>query len=92
MLNMHFYLTKIENPFQINPNYSRIWVFIHQPHPKGAFPCQGKLSALGTTFICLLDIKRMKKYSVQLGKLYFLCVDKNRFCLFQYICNNYIKS
>lgn len=79
MLNIHFYLTKIEIPFQINPNYSRICVFIHQPRPKGAFLCQGKLSALGTRlFMCLLDIKRMKKYSIQLGKLYFLRVDKNR--------------
>ena len=40
MLNMHFYLTKIENPFQINANYFRICVFIHQPRPKGAFPCR----------------------------------------------------
>ena len=37
--------------------------------------------------IYLLDIKTVKNDSIQLGKLYFLRVDQNRFCLFQCICN-----
>lgn len=73
MLNMHFYLTKIENPFQINPNYSRIWVFIHQPRPEGAFPCQGKLSALGTRFICLLDKENEKIFRPTWQIVFFTC-------------------
>lgn len=59
MLNIHLYLSKTENQFKINPNYSRICVLIY-----------------------LLHINRVKKNSIQLGKLYFLRVDQNRFCQF----------
>ena len=52
----------------------------------------GKIKRTGDEAYMFVRYKENEKYSVQLGKLYFLRVDKNRFCLFQYICNNYIKS
>ena len=73
MLNMHFYLTKIENPFQINANYSRICVFIHQPRPKGAFPCQGKLSALGTRFMFVRYKENEKIFRPTWQIVFFTC-------------------
>ena len=59
--------------------------------PRALFPA-GEIKRTGDEAYMFVRYKENEKYSVQLGKLYFLRVDKNRFCLFQYICNNYIKS
>lgn len=60
MLNVHFYLTKIENPFQINPNYSRICVFIFNLVPRALFPA-GKIKRTGDEAYMFVRYKENEK-------------------------------